>query len=71
MYFKINSTDVLDASVLVQTSSESAQTTHATACTLAQILMLTDSHSHVQEHMNKQGVFQILFCGLGMRLMAG
>ena len=37
----INSTNVLDALVLVQRS------THETACTLAQILMLTRSHSHV------------------------
>ena len=38
----------LDALVLVQRTTESAQTTHATACTLAQILMPTRSHSHEQ-----------------------
>ena len=40
---KIN---VLDALVLVQRSTESKQTTHATACTMAQILMLTRSRVH-------------------------
>ena len=38
---KINSTQVLNASVLVQRSTEPAQTTHAIA------LMLSRSHSHV------------------------
>ena len=48
---KISSTIVLNASVLVQRNTESAQTTYATACTLGQILMLTKSHSHV--HLGK------------------
>ena len=43
----ITSTNVLNASVLVKRSPESAQTTHVTACTLAQMMMLTRSHSHV------------------------
>ena len=36
-YNEIKSTNMLDASVLVQRSTKSAQTTHATACTLAQM----------------------------------
>ena len=35
----------------VQRSTESAQTTQETACTLSQSLMLTRSHSHV--HVGK------------------
>ena len=46
----INSANGLNVSVLAQRSIESAQTTHATACTLAHILMLTRSHSRVHVH---------------------
>ena len=42
----INSTNMLNAAVLAQRSTESTQTTHATACTVAQIFMLTRSHVH-------------------------
>ena len=38
---------MLDASVSPVRSTELAQTTHATACTLAQTLELARSHSHV------------------------
>ena len=45
---EINSTNVLDALVLVQTITKSTQTPYATACTLEQLLMWIRSHLHVQ-----------------------
>ena len=71
-YLKIKSTNVLDVSMLVQTSTESAHMQHATLTfTLTQILLLAEFHSYAHEHMNNQGVFLILLCGLGTRLVAG
>ena len=47
LHLIINSTNVLNASVLVQKRIESAQTTCVTACTFTQ--MLTRSQTHVHE----------------------
>ena len=68
----IHSTNVLK--VLVQRSTELTQTTQATACTLAPILMLTRSHVHdigSSEMSTYPGQVPSALCGLGTRLVAG